>query len=374
MPTAKNIERPTTFGLRLVVAATLISPVTIMPAQALDWLAESEMSNITGQSGITIEQDANVNVGGSGTTGTGSGTAGSGSSGSGGITIELAATLDIAQIRYVDEGALDINNLHLSGLNGTMLDNIKLTLDLAGDGEVLDYGFSELAQRGADGVLDPAIADVADAMASYAVNGTYGKQFNDGDLVMHLSPLTSGDHSNLDDYLKAIDFELGIDSVVIGGNPDSTTMFSDIYLAGYLGPTDIVVRNDATDKTLANGDQVLGSELQLSSHFMVDNGTIDWNVGDVILIFNLAGVGIEGLRVHNERGNDTLGHFGMASLEASISAGTSAKTGVEGMSIHDVEFRGDIDMPTFRIGNESIGGVYFTDFVISDTSMMVYGH
>lgn len=328
------------WGTRLPFSLLALS-VASFPVCAIESISDRELAGITGQSGITIE---------------------------------MAATIDIGQIRYVDDAPLDINNFHLSGHNGTMLDNMKLTIDVAGDGEVLDYGFSELARRGADGILDPANPDVAYAMGTYSVGGQYGKQFNDGDLVMHLSPVTSGDPSNVNDYLNAIDFELGIDSIVTGGNPDSTTLFSDIFLTGYLGPTDIVVRNDGTSYTRPNGDVVQGSELQISSHFRIDDGSLNWDVADVILIFNLAAVGIEGLQVHNRRGNDTLGHFGMANLAASISAGTSATSGMQGMSIHDVEFRADIDMPTFRIGNQSIGGVYFTDFVISDTTMLVYGH
>jgi hypothetical protein len=39
-----------------------------------------------------------------------------------------------------------------------------------------------------------------------------------------------------------------------------------------------------------------------------------------------------------------------------------------------VEFRADIDMPVFRMGDTSIGSVQFTDFAITNTNLMVYGH
>ena len=42
--------------------------------------------------------------------------------------------------------------------------------------------------------------------------------------------------------------------------------------------------------------------------------------------------------------------------------------------MHDVEFRADIDMPVFKMGGTSIGSVQFTDFAITNTTMMVYGH
>jgi len=64
----------------------------------------------------------------------------------------------------------------------------------------------------------------------------------------------------------------------------------------------------------------------------------------------------------------------MAHATARLAKGTSAGSGKDGLSIHDVEFRADIDMPVFKIGGTSIGTVQFTDFAITDTTMMVYGH
>ncbi|HBC33829.1 MAG TPA: hypothetical protein DC045_05780, partial [Marinobacter adhaerens] len=66
--------------------------------------------------------------------------------------------------------------------------------------------------------------------------------------------------------------------------------------------------------------------------------------------------------------------FGMASATAKLSRGTSSASGNDGLSVHDVEFRADIDMPVFKMGGTSIGSVQFTDFAIINTTMMVYGH
>lgn len=296
--------------------------------------------------------------------------------GKAGVTIEMAAHISIAQLTYEDEGRLNVNELRLSGQNDTMMDNMKLTIDIAGPGEVLPFGFSEIARRdnGALASNDPGLADVLD---SYNVQGDFGKQFNDGDLVMHLGAADYGDPTSLDDFRSAIDFELAINSVALSksdGSDATGTLFSDILLQGNLGPTDLVIRNSDTSRTLTNGNVVAGSEMELDSHFEITNGSLNWDVADVIVIFNLAAVGIENLQIHNRRGADTLGHFGMASVSAKLSKGTSATSGVEGLSIHDVEFRADIDMPTFRIGDASIGGVYFTDFAITNTNMLVYGH
>jgi len=323
--------------------ATAVSLCASLPAQA-DFrpLDEQDMGRITGQAGVTIE---------------------------------LETKLAIDRLSWQDEGTLSVNDFSLSGHNGSVLDNLKITLDIAGEGEVLEHGFSEIARRAAAGLLDTSDPDVADALARYSVGGDFGKQFNSGDLVIHLGAASTGDPSSLDDYLRAIDFQLEVGSLETTGSGGSTTMFSDVLLQGYVGPTDLVIRNGGNaTRTLANGNEVSGSELQLDTHFEVTNGSLNWEVADLIFLFNFAAVGIEGLQIHNRRGDDTLGHFGMAHATAKFSRGTSAASGKEGLSVHDVEFRADIDMPVFRIGPESIGSVSFTDFAITDTTLMVYGH
>lgn len=295
--------------------------------------------------------------------------------GQAGVTIELETRIDLDRFSYIDEGAVSIYDLSLSDPDGTALDNMKVTVDVAGDGEVLEHGFSEIARRANAGLISGSNPDVADALNKYAVGGSFGKQFNSGDAVIHIGPTDAGDPTSMQDYLQAVDFRLAIGEVRAEGPEDSTTMFSNIQLEGYLGPTDIVVRNAGdTTRTLANGNVVSASELQFDTHFEISEGSLDWDVGNVILLFSFAGVGIEGLAIHNRWGEDTLGHFGMASATAKLSNGTSAASGKEGLSIHDVEFRADIDMPVFKVGGTSIGTVQFEDFVISNTNMMVYGH
>lgn len=299
----------------------------------------------------------------------------SGVTGQAGVTIELETKISMDRLTWTDEGSLNVNKLRLSGHNNTALDNLKLTVDIAGSGEVLEHGFSEIARRANAGLLDTSNADVADALSTYSMAGEFGKQFNSGDLVIHLGATDYGDPANLTDYLQAVDFELEIESITASGSEGTASLFSDVLLQGYVGPTDLVIRNQGgSSKTLGNGNVVSGAELQLDTHFEITNGSLNWDAADVILLFNFAAVGIEGLQIHNRRGDDTQGHFGMASATARLSKGTGSVSGKEGLSVHDVEFRADIDMPVFKIGQASIGSVQFTDFAITDTNMLVYGH
>ncbi|MCP5163282.1 MAG: hypothetical protein H6999_06315 [Hahellaceae bacterium] len=309
--------------------------------------------------------------------------------GQAGITVELETKVNVGEFRYRDDGFLFARNIALGDADGSALDNLQLTMDIAGDNEVLHHGFSKMAMWADQGLLDSNNADVAYAISQYQQGANFGKTFNNGDLVIHLDALNPGiinggnQADNLNAARTAIDFGLNIDAVGLtdsgystGSATQQTLMFENIRMQGYLGPTDLVIRNagNAQGTTLANGMTVGDSRLEFDTHFEVSDLDFDWNVGDLILLFNFAGIQLENMRIHNSRGNDTLGHFGYASATAKIAQGTSAGTGKSGMAIYDVEAHMDIDMPIVRIGGISIGQVDFTDFVISNTTMLVYGH
>ena len=321
--------------------------------------------------------------------------------GQGGLTIELETALNVGQISYKDQGYLNINNLALTDIDGSALDNIKITFDLAGENEILARGFSDYAKYAAAGLLDSSDADVAAAISQYSISdgsggvAGYGERFNSGDMVIHIGPTSPGldltapgdsfkQANNLNALNNSIDFKLTIDSVesadstyntATGAALETTTMLSNISMEGQVGPVDLIFRNNgnAQNTTLANGTTISDSSLEVDAHFKVTDLDFSWDVADIILLFNLAAVGIENMRIHNERGADSLGHFGFASASAKLAAATTA-SGQEGLAIYDVDFRADLDMPIVKIGGTSIGEVYFTDFVISNTNMVVYGH
>jgi hypothetical protein len=239
--------------------------------------------------------------------------------GQSGLTIELATQIDVGSLKYTDEGSMSVNNLHIGGQNGTLLDDIKLDFDLASNGDAL--------------------------IRMGSISG---------------SP---------------IDFGVSMDSVSLSGTGGTTNMFTNIALNGELGTTNMVIHNagNSINTTLPSGFQVSDSSLDFNTQFSVTDGHVGWNVGDVILIFNLAGVEIDHMTINNTRGLDTAGSNGMASVQAKFASGIG-RTGNPGLAVYDVEFRSDIDMPVFKMGGRNIGDVNFTDFVISNTSMVVYGH
>lgn len=300
--------------------------------------------------------------------------------GQSGLTIEMQTDISIDQIRYTDQGSLNINNVHLSGSDGVSpLDNMTWTLDIAGPGELLNYGFSEVATAAANGTL--ASSDVSDPNVQWALSnysssgGVYGRNYNAGDLVLHLGPTNPNAYTSLSNFNNAIDFGLSIGRIETQGtgsfSGNTTSLFSGINMQGYLGPTDIVIRNgDGSNIALADGTTVSNKYIELNSYFRITNMDLNWDTSDLILIFNFAGVQIRGMTVTSNK----TGQFGYANLSAKIGKATSSLGGGTGLALFDVNFQADLNMPQFIMGGTSIGSVKFNDFQIRNTHLIVYGH
>ena len=162
-------------------------------------------------------------------------------------------------------------------------------------------------------------------------------------------------------------------------------MLSNVQMEGYIGPTDIIVRNngDGQSRTLPSGVNIGDSEIEIDANFRVTDLDFSWDAADVLILFNFAGVQINDLQIHNTRGNDTVGHFGFASAKAKIASASGIKnsdintsTPVDGIAIYDVELRMDMDIGAISFGDTgtSIGSVYFTDLVVDNTSLVVSAH
>src|SRR5690606_6944307 len=81
----------------------------------------------------------------------------------------------------------------LTGIGGGMVDNIRAKIDSTNGAETLATGFSDLAKLASMGYLDASETDIAWAMAEYADGtGGFGKQYNDGDLVIHVTSTDFG--------------------------------------------------------------------------------------------------------------------------------------------------------------------------------------
>lgn len=369
---------------KVSVAALLMSSVSIMNAHAeLIMLSEDSLSNVTGQSGLTIDIETEVTIG---------------------------------EVEYVDAGSLYWKDYSLTGIGGGMVDNIRATIDSTDGNETLHAGWSDLAALATSGYLDATETDVAWAISQYDDgNGKFGKQLNDGDLLIHVTstdfgidftlpaPNNSADQAtNLKAVKNAVDFHLQQGDFGLRSSDDAveTSLTRNFSVEAYLGYLDIILRNNGNGYTHTgfvanpgkpNNVNLADSYIEIDLKFRVDDLDVDSTNNAMNRSIPRAMTNpyltLRDMRIHNERGKDTLGSFGFASVEAKIGAVTGvlnqteellapSDTYVDGQAIYDVNIKWDWDLPHISFGDTatSIGAVYFTDFHINNTSIVISAH
>ena len=326
-----------------------------------------------------------------------------------GLTIDIESELTIAEREYVDAGSMYWRDFRLGGIGGGRMDNIRAKIDITDGTETLLTGFSDAAMLADLGYLDAAETDVAWAIAEYADGaGNYGKQYGDGDLFIHVSsmdygldlltgPVAGDEAINLDAFKSAVDLNLEIGSIGLQASDDSieTDLSRNFSVEAYLGYLDILITNNgnsfndtlSTSNGQPQGIMLQDSYIALDLKFRVDDLDIDsTNIAENTFISRQVTtpyLTLRDMRIHNERGGDTLGSFGFASFESKIAAATkinhiieSYTEYVDGQAIYDINVRMDWDLPHISFGDtgDSIGEVYLTDFFIEDTSLVISAH
>jgi len=370
--------------LRPLFLSALVASIPSLSFAELQWLDESSMSKVTGKAGLTIDIETRVTI---------------------------------AEFEYVDGGSQYWKDYSLSGIGGGLMDNLRATVDVTNGVETLNTGFSDVAALANAGYFDATETDVAWAITEYDDSvGGFGKQYDDGDLVIHVTsqnfgidifdgpPDAAAQVTNLTSMKNAVDFhiqqgEFGIRS---SDGAMETSISKNFSVEGYLGYFDIILKNNGNgfhDTSTVPGDtgkpqdiELADSYIELDLKFRVEDLDIDGtnNVSNPVipLAYQNPGLTLRDMRIHNERGADTLGSFGFASFKSKIAAASGILTGIEnysatladnyvdGQAIYDINVRMDWDLPHISFGDTgtSIGEVYFTDFVISNTSLVISAH
>ena len=331
-----------------------------------------------------------------------------------GLTIDIETQVTIGEIEYVDAGSMYWKDISLTGIGGGLVDNLRAKVDATDGTETIPVGFAEVAMYADMGFFDATETDVAWAIAEYADgSGGYGKQFGNGDAVIHVTSVDMGvdinnaptsaaeQAANLLSYKSAVDLhyqegEFGIRST---DGLMETTISSNFSVQAYLGYLDIILKNNGNGlrDTSSAGEpsniKIADSYIGLDLKFRVDDLDID-NTQNATNTFvpravTNPGLTLRDMRIHNERGYDTLGSFGFASIESKIAAAShimplinnmdpslGASQLVDGQAVYDINVKWDWDLPHISFGDtgQSIGKVYFTDFQIHDTSIVFSAH
>jgi len=397
-------------SFKRLILATAVSAVSVGVFAEVQLLDDSALQSVTGQAGLTIDVETQWEIG---------------------------------EFAYKDAGFLIIQGMRMggnsmgngTGTGGILFDNLRLDIDIAGDGSVtgdneLAYGFStmrEISQLYVDeGNLDTRFADVASGVDSVRGGAAVDtkKIYNDGDLVIHFdftdgwaneggfSAYKTANRLSTDDYTTAegvlehaVDFRLEIDAIGLAsstyevgsagldinsdGIPEgavgTTTLISQLSIQGYLGPEDLHIQNNGNgfDGTgpLGAGSGNADSKIYWSRYSKIT---------DMDMYIDIAGVQISDMRIHNERGDRT-GLDGTSSFDFSHSileiyavkdavlnlhatSSVLADNYVDGIAIN-TRFKGDIDIGAISFGDtgSSIGSIYITDLE-STTNWVVSAH
>ncbi len=334
--------------------------------------------------------------------------------GKAGLTIDIETQVTIGEIEYVDAGSMVWKDISLTGIGGGLVDNLRAKVDATDGIETIPVGFAEVAMYADLGYFDASEADVAWAISEYADGaGGYGKQFGDGDAIIHVTSVDLGvdindvptsaaeQAANLLSYKSAVDLhyqegEFGIRST---DGLMETAISENFSVQAYLGYLDIILKNNGNGMrdTSSAGEpssiKIADSYIGLDVKFRVEDLDIDrtQNATNTYIPREVtnSGLTLRDMRIHNERGYDTLGSFGFASIESKIAAASQImplidvmdpsqgmSQLVDGQAVYDINVKWDWDLPHISFGDtgKSIGKVYFTDFHINDTSIVFSAH
>ncbi|MAL96931.1 DUF6160 family protein [Hydrocarboniclastica marina] len=284
--------------------------------------------------------------------------------GQAGITMDLSANVEIAEVAYKDQGFIFINDLKLGGAGiaqaalgedvtaGTALDNLRLTLDVAGSNQD-DLG----AKWGLD-KLDGTALTLTEESGDHGVTPVV---IEDGDLVISL---------DAQDHAEGVDFGLVIDAIQLGqsglapgeGTNAGTSIVSGLKFKGLLGPTDIVI--DEENDTM-NINAFFSLEGEVTTDFYIP------------ILLTHKSMTFD-LKMHNRRGDDVLVYTapdGTVHSYAHIQADVGAAENDGGLRVNLTDFSTDMDWMNVGWGNNmpTIGNIYWTDLQVQ-ADLTIYGH
>ena len=385
-------------------------------------------------------------------------------SGQKGLTIDIDMALEVGEFMFKDAGSIVMQGMRLGGMdrsNGgvgtkydssvgitadsqdptgssslyggtTGLNNIRVLVDVAGDGSDIGnngtiYNFNPLNPLVPTPVGIPdnffrwawgsEVSGVGGGATGCGNNGNCGFLAGDGDLFIHA---TASDFAATDDgtavtiadfgmeldrfALKASSYVAGDDIVDRSGTSttaQSTTIFSNLKMEGYLGGFDMLLENhgngfgeyDALGNFTETGSGSAASKIKVNTFFKITEMEYD---------FDIVGIRYEKISIHNNRGNKEMFDFltqktytpsplvatsqGFAQANTQIFSvkdavltvgspgGQNPENYSDGIAMN-TRFRGDMDIGHLSFGDtgKTIGSLFYTDMDFL-TNRTISGH
>jgi hypothetical protein len=298
-------------GLKKIALCSAVALAPFAANADLKALNDSDMSSVTGQAGVTIDLSADVSIG---------------------------------EIAYQDQGFLAISDVTLGGAApGTSLDDIRLTIDVAGDGSDLGVPAFGAAYLQGGGATVTGVNETDQALT-------------DGDLVISLRSQSGA----------PVDFGLSIGEIALSKSGNSsaigslnttagnagTVLVSDLNVTGLIGPVDVIVQEES-------------NSMNINAYFSAA-GNLNMPFLGTSLDFEL----------HNRRGASVVTAGPASFAHAQIDVGVAEDylgADQDALRVTVQDFSGDLDLLNISPGAVSIGSIYMTDLAVT-ADMTIYGH
>ncbi|MFC3149638.1 DUF6160 family protein [Litoribrevibacter euphylliae] len=365
---------------KLALVAAIAAPLTSV--HALEAIDDSMLSDMTGQSGVTIDLETQVTIG---------------------------------QVKWTDEGSVNLNSISVGGFETQLTADNAYALSVNKAEQTirnLTYqGAIAAGQSEEDARAAAAAADVTGAEA--AVWAQLGGAADEAAAKATLNAMI-GATGVVDTNTKLDNIRLVIDSNTSGDLEILVVTQSGFNADGSINPTGVAVPVDLgvdvgsveLEAQGANGGAVIASNINLDillgpQKFVVHNDTSTYESGLITaqgyfqladsssLDLDVAGVSVKNLKVGNFLGDNALtGQAGAVDFTNSFATSDLNDYTQVGFAYYEVNiganaadqlvmdvanFNADIQMDV-EMGGASIGQITMTDFDVSGTKLTVYGH
>jgi hypothetical protein len=300
-------------NLKKSMLAMSIMAMPFAASAEMQALGDQDMGSITGQAGVSIELETQVNIG---------------------------------QFIYTDEGSFSISDIAIGGSN--------LHVDDGDDGEL----FADIALRD-----DLGLNSTTDLIDNIVINIDIA---DDGDALIEVRPTPDPDTG----FPRPVDFAVTAGEMRLGSQDGSTSTLvaNNLSVRGLINRLDIFVDAGADSDRFQMTQNGLTDEININAIFAIDDLDVD---------VSMLGIGIRDLRLTgtNYLYNGTSKSVATvgANLEMSIYADQRADGG-DALAIDLQDFQADMEIGQVLIGGASIGTIGIDNLHVHNTQMRVYGH
>ena len=300
-------------NLKKSMLAMSIMAMPFAASAEMQALGDQDMGSITGQAGVSIELETQVNIG---------------------------------QFIYTDEGSFSISDIAIGGSN--------LHVDDGDDGVL----FEDIALRD-----DLGLNSTTDLIDNIVINIDIA---DDGDALIEVRPTPDP----VTGFPRPVDFAVTAGEMRLGSQDGSTSTLvaNNLSVRGLINRLDIFVDSGADSDRFQMTQNGLTDEININAIFAIDDLDVD---------VSMLGIGIRDLRLTgtNYLYNGTSKSVATvgANLEMSIYADQRADGG-DALAIDLQDFQADMEIGQVLIGGASIGTIGIDNLHVHNTQMRVYGH